>query len=84
MCRETVEITITQRIKVDRCIAEEIKWLNDQGVRTEGCCCGHGRTKANAMITPSSYKRAKELGYKPLYSRKTGLFKITLQRNIGG
>lgn len=30
-------------IPVDSCIAEEIQSLNDQGIVTLGCCCGHGR-----------------------------------------
>lgn len=30
------------RIVVDACIAEEIQQLNNQGVITLGCCCGHG------------------------------------------
>jgi hypothetical protein len=29
-------------ILVDACIADEIQCLNDQGVITLGCCCGHG------------------------------------------
>lgn len=32
----------TNRVKVDACIADEIKQLNDQGMITLGCCCGHG------------------------------------------
>jgi hypothetical protein len=32
-----------QRVKVDACIADEIQELNDQGIVTLGCCCGHGR-----------------------------------------
>jgi hypothetical protein len=32
-----------QRVKVDACIADEIQDLNDQGIITLGCCCGHGR-----------------------------------------
>lgn len=30
------------RVKVDACIADEIQWLNDCGIITLGCCCGHG------------------------------------------
>lgn len=32
-----------KRVKVDACIADEIQWLNDQGIITLGCCCGHGK-----------------------------------------
>jgi len=31
-----------RRVKVDACIADEIQWLNDSGIITLGCCCGHG------------------------------------------
>lgn len=30
-------------VKVDSCIAEEIQDLNNKGVITLGCCCGHGQ-----------------------------------------
>lgn len=30
-------------VKVDACIADEIQWLNNQGVITLGSCCGHGK-----------------------------------------
>ncbi|PAV30278.1 hypothetical protein CIL05_07360 [Virgibacillus profundi] len=30
-------------VPVDACIAEEIRELNDAGIITLGCCCGHGR-----------------------------------------
>lgn len=31
-----------KRVVVDACIADEIQTLNNQGVITIGCCCGHG------------------------------------------
>lgn len=30
-------------VVVDACIADEIRELNEKGVITLGCCCGHGR-----------------------------------------
>lgn len=30
-------------VLVDACIADEIQLLNDKGVITLGCCCGHGK-----------------------------------------
>jgi hypothetical protein len=29
-------------VKIDACIADEIQTLNNLGVVTLGCCCGHG------------------------------------------
>ncbi len=30
------------RVTVDRCLAPEIRTLWHVGIRTTGCCCGHG------------------------------------------
>ena len=30
-------------VPVDECIAPLVQLLNDHGVRTIGCCCGHGK-----------------------------------------
>jgi len=30
-------------IAVDACLAPLVQLLNDHGVHTVGCCCGHGR-----------------------------------------
>jgi hypothetical protein len=80
MCQNNqIKIEITQRIKVDKCIAEEIKWLNSQGVRTEGSCCGHGKSYSQALIKPSSVNKAKELGYNPIYLDNVGLWEIKLK-----
>lgn len=32
-----------KKVPVDACIADEIKDLNNNGVITLGCCCGHGK-----------------------------------------
>lgn len=81
MCRgDTVEIEITQRIRVDSCIADEIKRLNALGIRTESCCCGHGEREPSALIQPSSVIRALELGYIPRYRTDVGLHEIILKR----
>jgi hypothetical protein len=76
---EMVEIEITQRIKVDACVANEIKRLNSLGVRTEGSCCGHGQQKPSAIIRPSGVKTAEELGYVPVYREDTGNFEMGLR-----
>lgn len=55
------------KIKVDSCLREEIKWLNQNGVYTAGCCCGHGKRKPTALIyvNHGSFKKSVELGYTP-------------------
>lgn len=37
-------------INVDKCLAPIIKALNDAGVRTAACCCGHGKMPGNVML----------------------------------
>ena len=76
---DTIEIEIVQKIRVDRCIADEIKWLNANGIRTESCCCGHGKQAPEALIKPSSASTAKKFGYNPVFCPDTGFFKITLK-----
>ena len=75
-----ISVTITQQVEVDADIADEIVWLNEEGVRTEGSCSGHGEAWATALITPSSAEKARELGYEPSYIDELGLFTI----NLGG
>lgn len=53
--------------KVDACIAEELVFLNSKGVRTVASCCGHGKYYPKALILSSSGRKAKELGYFPIY-----------------
>ena len=49
---------------VDDCIADEIKYLLDNGVATYGhSCCGHGWMPAHAHIFHVSYEKAESLGY---------------------
>ena len=78
----TTTVTITQRIEVDSEIADEIVWLNQEGIRTEGSCSGHGIAKPTAMIKPSSVEKAKELGYTPWHIEDLGLFEIKLRGSI--
>jgi hypothetical protein len=81
MCtyEDDIEIEIIQKIRVDRCIAKEIQWLNAQGIRTEGCCCGHGKSYPEALIKPSSIFKAKELGYIPIPYPNSEYFEIELK-----
>ena len=35
---------------VDKCIAPIVQALNDAGIYTAGCCCGHGETDGNIIL----------------------------------
>lgn len=64
------EVTIAPKpytVKIDACIAEEIVWLNEQGVYTVNSCCGHGDGRPVALIFANhgSLQKAIELGYYP-------------------
>jgi hypothetical protein len=50
-------------ISVDSCIAEEIQDLNNKGIITEQCCCGHGKVRPTAMILEPQLEKCKNLGY---------------------
>ena len=65
MCErnDTVSVTITREVQVDRCLAETVRTLNTQGVHTTGSCCGHGTVAPTVTIFPKSIARARELGY---------------------
>lgn len=36
--------------RVDSCLAPLVQMLNDYGIETRGCCCGHGKSRAEIMI----------------------------------
>lgn len=35
---------------IDACIAPIVQALNDAGILTAGCCCGHGREPGNIIL----------------------------------
>ena len=54
-------------VPVDSCIADEVQQLNDNGVWTLGCCCGHGTEDKTILIHDDSIELAKSLGYSVEY-----------------
>ena len=60
-------------IQVDICLANEIKDLWDKGIRTTGCCCGHGLELGFIQVTDECISKMEELGYEHyIYSEKFG------------
>ncbi len=39
---------------VDRCISQLVKALNDAGIYTAGCCCGHGKSDGSIVLHDGS------------------------------
>lgn len=51
-----------KRIKVDACIAPLIQMLNDYGIETIACCCGHGKTAKSSIRISSNNILLTQLG----------------------
>ena len=55
------------QIQVDSCIADYVQRLNDQGIITLGCCCGHDKPELptpNVVISKESIPLLDALEYK--------------------
>ena len=49
---------------IDKCIAEEIKYLWSLGIRTTGCCCGHNIQEGYIGVIDKDIEFMKKGGYK--------------------
>lgn len=75
-----VELKFSQQsgaksICVDTCLQDEIWRLNKKyGIRTIGCCCGHGVTPPYIQVAPDdgNIEQMQLLGYKPLPMDENG------------
>ena len=38
-------------VQVDKCISKMVQALNDKGVATKECCCGHGEKTGHITLT---------------------------------
>ena len=52
-----------EKIPVDACLAEEIQNLWELGIKTCGCCCGHGKVLGFINVTDDCIEKMYELGY---------------------
>lgn len=77
MCKygDQISVRITRHISIDQCLAQEILFLNDQGIRTVACCCGHGDSTlpANIIIWSSDEHKAIAMGYDPQPRESIGI-----------
>lgn len=65
MAHKTRKVQIRRMVNIDEEIADEIAWLNDQGIFTEASCRGFNGEPANALIQAHCIEKARELGYDP-------------------
>ncbi len=54
---------LKEKVSVDVCIADEIEQLWRKGIKTTGCCCGHGRDLGFIEVTQDCIPMMEELGY---------------------
>lgn len=50
-------------IWADACMVYELHTLWKNGVRTNGCCCGHGKYLASIVVDKTSIEKMVNLGY---------------------
>lgn len=51
-------------IAIDKCLLPEVLRLWELGIRTTGCCCGHGKQPPFIGVAEKDIPRMKFLGYK--------------------
>lgn len=56
-------------VAVDKCLIKEVIELWEKGIRTTGCCCGHGDIdNAYIGVNFEDIPKMKKLGYKVYYN----------------
>ena len=58
------EGTRSNKICLDKCIAEEVQYLWSLGIRTTGCCCGHNIQEGYIGVIDKDILIMKKVGYK--------------------
>lgn len=51
-------------VSIDKCLLSEVVELWELGIKTTGCCCGHGRLEPFIGVREEHIPKMKELGYK--------------------
>ena len=75
MCKQgdmrLVTVDRGYQVSVDSCIAELVQKLNDAGIDTSACCCGHGKKPGNIILRDgrelfiaANYEQAREFSNK--------------------
>lgn len=50
-------------VSIDACLVDEIKILWEKGIKTAGCCCGHGEVQGYIHVEDENIQQMKDLGY---------------------
>lgn len=60
-------------IPVDECLADEIENLWENGIRTCGCCCGHGVWLGFIEVIEKDIPKMEQMGYQHyIYEKECG------------
>lgn len=56
-------------VSVDKCLLPEIIKLWESGIKTTGCCCGHGKSELSFIgVKTECIEQMKEMGYEVSYN----------------
>jgi hypothetical protein len=55
-----------QGVEVDGCLVGEINRLNNEGIKTIGCCCGHGRQQGYIQVAPDNVEEMLKRKYQQI------------------
>ena len=56
----------SKMVAIDKCLIGEVISLWEQGIKTTGCCCGHGKLMPFIGVKSEYAKKMAELGYKEM------------------
>lgn len=60
---ESEEMRVPKYISVDKCMLSEIIGLWEMGIKTTGCCCGHGKEPPFISVGADYVEQMERLGY---------------------
>lgn len=55
-------------VSIDKCLLPEILELWEMGIKTTGCCCGHGKLEPFIGVDFDDIQKMKDLGYEVYYN----------------
>lgn len=55
-------------VAIDKCLLPEILDLWEHGIKTTGCCCGHGNGEPYIGVDSDDIQKMKDLGYMVRYN----------------
>ena len=55
-------------VSIDKCLLPEILELWEMGIKTTGCCCGHGKQGAFIGVDFDDIQKMKDLGYEVFHN----------------